>query len=162
MQKVLTLVSETAPLEEGDVLCKKGGWPWVSASWPTSHFLKALKIQGPHCFSSSSIRTPSHEICHPLAWIHNYFWITTYRWSYRVCDLPKVTTNIGIHRPASSFGHFTTSLTHSSSVKCQPQAMYGAACQGCNVEWGMIPSLQRHTVINTRVNDCISVLSAPW
>ena len=79
MKKVLAWVPETAPLEEGDVLCKKDGWPFVSAGWLTSHFLKALKMQDPHSFSSSNIRTPSHEICHPLAWIHNYFSIITYR-----------------------------------------------------------------------------------
>ena len=118
MKKVLAWVPETAPLEEGDVLCKKDGWPCVSAGWLTSHFLKALKMQDPHSFSSSNIRTPSHEICHPLAWIHNYFSIITYRRSYRVCDLPKVTTNIDNHRPASSLGRFTISLTHSSFVKC--------------------------------------------
>lgn len=45
MQKVLTWVPETAPLGEGDALCKKDGCPCVSAGWPTSHFLKALKRQ---------------------------------------------------------------------------------------------------------------------
>lgn len=88
----------------------------VSAGW-RHHILKSPQnLRDPHCFSSSNIRTPSMKYVIP--WHDSLFWIITYRWSYRVCDSPKCSSDIGNHRPASSFGHFTTSFTHSPFARC--------------------------------------------